>query len=373
MPRYASMIVNGMNDRGHNVEIWKPKPLIYKLPLPFIKKWLGYIDQYVIFPISVKLSLSFTSKKTLFVFADNALGPWIPLLKKRPRIVHCHDFLAQKSALGMLEENPTSFTGQLYQRFIRWGYQKGENFISISQNTQKDLHHFLDKKPKYSTVIYNGLNRPFSPTENVNTLRNKLSTTFDLNLKDGYIVHVGGNQFYKNRIGVLEIYERWVSVYNIKNIPLILIGSSPTSQLLDFKRKSKCKDTIYFLSGLSDEQVQNYYQGATTLLYPSLYEGFGWPIAEAMASGCPVITTNEAPMNEVGDEGAYYIEKKPMDESQLDQWINESAKVLQEIVGLKGAEKKLVIEKMYQQAAKFNTKKCLDQIEQAYQTVMERV
>ena len=62
---------------------------------------------------------------------------------------------------------------------------------------------------------------------------------------------------------------------------------------------------------VEDDILVSAYQGACFLIFPSLMEGFGWPVVEAMASGCPVITTGEPPMNEVGGDAAIYISRCP--------------------------------------------------------------
>ena len=84
MPRYAQMLSDGMKLRGHHVDIWSPKPIFYELPFNSIKKWLGYIDQYVLFPLIVKFKLLKIIKETLFVFSDQALGPWVYLVQNKP-------------------------------------------------------------------------------------------------------------------------------------------------------------------------------------------------------------------------------------------------------------------------------------------------
>src|SRR5690348_5527580 len=82
MPRFTNMLQKGMQERGHTVEIWAPQPHFYQLKVPTsLKKWLGYIDQYILFPKQVKRRLKECPAETLFVFADQALGPWIPLVK----------------------------------------------------------------------------------------------------------------------------------------------------------------------------------------------------------------------------------------------------------------------------------------------------
>jgi hypothetical protein len=127
MPRYATLLAEGMKRRGHQVELWYPQAGFFRLPSPsLLKKWLGYIDQYIVFPKQVRRRIKKCSPDTLFVFTDHALGPWVPLVSDRPHIIHCHDFLAQRSALGKFIANPVSWTGRQYQAFIRKGYKKGK-------------------------------------------------------------------------------------------------------------------------------------------------------------------------------------------------------------------------------------------------------
>src|SRR5690606_10771219 len=175
-----------------------------------LKKWMGYVDQYIIFPNQIRKRLDSCAPDTLFVFTDHALGPWVPLVADRPHVIHCHDFLAQRSALGEVQENPTSWTGRRYQEFIRWGYSKGRNFISVSKKTKVDLHRFLPFIPSISEMVYNGLNQSFLPLDS-DRARSYFGKKIGIDLKEGFFLHVGGNDWYKNRIGVMEIYNFWRS------------------------------------------------------------------------------------------------------------------------------------------------------------------
>jgi glycosyltransferase involved in cell wall biosynthesis len=368
MPRYADMLLKGMKERGHEVQVWKPKARFYKLPLTqSLKKWLGYIDQYLVFPLEVKFRLRNCSKDSLFVFADQALGPWVPLVKSRPHVVHCHDFLALESALGRIPENPTGFTGKQYQNYICNGFSKGRHFICISQKTKEDLHHFHRGNIESATVCYNGLNRPFKALDIVES-RRSLTQQLQIELSGGYLMHIGGNQYYKNRKGVLEIYEEWRNS-STQQLPLLMIGSEPTDELMEFHEKLVFKKDIHFISNLSDEYINAAYSGATCLLFPSLDEGFGWPIAEAMASGCPVITTNKAPMNEVGGAAAFYVDKKPTAADSI-AWKTNSAILLEDVVSLSALQRKETIEKSLRQSHKFSSKDALDAIEACYKKIL---
>jgi len=371
MPRFAKMIEEGMLEKGHEVIIWSPKAFFFKLAFnkSFLEKWLGYIDQYVVFPIIIKIRLLSSSKDTLFVFADNALGPWIPLVKNRCHVVHCHDFLAQQSAFGLLPENKIGLTGKYYQKFIRWGYRKAENFISISNKTQTDLRFFLTKPPKISKVVYNGLNQNFKLVQNKIVLRELLSNKYDIDLSQGYILHVGGNAFYKNKIGVLEIYDQWAKDFKA-NIPLILVGETPSEELIAFKELSIVSKSIYFITNIDDFQLQQFYQGASVMLFPSLYEGFGWPIVEAMASGSLVITTDEDPMKEVASDAGFYIPKKPNDLEKVLNWKIIAAKELEKVIHFTSEELKDAILKSILRSKEFSAEIFINSIEKVYQQIL---
>ncbi len=367
MPRFANMLAEGMSDRGHTVNMWSPKARFFNLPFGRLKKWLGYIDQFILFPIEIRSRLKKLPADTLFVFTDQALGPWVPLVSKRPHIIHCHDFLAQRSALGEIVENKVSFTGRIYQQFIRHGYSLGRNFISVSQNTQTDLHRFLQIQPTCSRVVYNGFNQIISPIDALQA-KQRLSAQLGIDISAGYILHVGGNDWYKNRSGVIEMFNHWRSLY-ASHLPLLLIGSKPSQSLLECRDRSGYKKDIYFLSGLRDETVRLAYSGATVFLFPSLAEGFGWPIAEAMASGCPVITTNQPPMTEVAADAGFYISRKPTGQEANEQWLNESAAMIDTIICFSPQQRRMAVEKGLNNAKRFNTKTALDEIEKIYRNV----
>ncbi len=369
MPRFAKMLADGMASRGHSVTIWSPKAKYFKLHAnPTIQKWLGYLDQYIVFPAEIRRKAKHCSPETLFVFTDQALGPWVPLLTDRPHVIHCHDFMALRSALGEISENPTGWTGRQYQQLIRRGFSKGKHFISVSRKTKEDLHRYLPADPLSSEVVYNGFHQPFFYHDQ--TLANDLfGKRIGLDLATGYILHVGGNPWYKNRGGVIDIYNAWRSQGNAK-LPLIMIGEAPTNDLLTKQTQSKFSADIHWLSDIEDEFVRLAYSGASVFLFPSLGEGFGWPIAEAMASGCPVITTGEAPMTEVAGDAACLIPRRPANQSEVDAWADEAAAAIDSIVSLPPASRKAVVEAGINNAKRFDTQNALDQIEKIYSRIV---
>lgn len=370
MPRFVKMLMDGMARRGHNGQVWSPDSTFYSLSSnQTIKKWLGYVDQYIVFPIQIKRKKMRCSEDTLFVFTDHALGPWVPFLADRHHVIHCHDFLAQKSALGLIPENPTGWTGSQYQKFIHRGYSRGKNFISVSQKTREDLHQFLRSKPNLSEMVYNGLNQQFLPQDQTIS-RKQLSKRMGLNLTPGYLLHVGGNPWYKNRGGVIEIYNAWRSGTTDK-LPLLMVGDPPSDELLLVHSLSPFRNDIHWQSGIEDEYVRMAYAGAAVFLFPSFAEGFGWPIAEAMASGCPVITTNEAPMTEVAGDAGFLIPRRPIEVNEVPGWATEAAAVVNKILGFSNEDRKATIDAGITNAKRFDTEKALDLIESIYKRILQ--
>jgi len=117
-------------------------------------------------------------------------------------------------------------------------------------------------------------------------------------------------------------------------LPLVMIGAHPTESLTALAKNLPEWAKVYFVSGVSDEQVCASYSLARLFLFPSLEEGFGWPIAEAMACGCPVVTTNKAPMTEVGGDAAYYIDRRTPE--NVTEWAEQSARRLLELLADEG-------------------------------------
>ncbi|QDV41310.1 D-inositol-3-phosphate glycosyltransferase [Stieleria neptunia] len=357
-----------MSAQGHDVEYWTSPHFAGRLAVPHAggRKWLGYVDQFIAYPSMLARRVRREPRSTLFVVTDHALGPWVPRIARRPHVIHCHDFLAQRSAVGELPENPTSWTGQRYQALIRRGYRRGQNFISVSHRTRDDLHRFLGRQPLASEVVHNGLNGDFRvlAVEDAQRCLRKHLTAEDAS---GFLLHVGGNQWYKNRCGVVELYRAWCKMVS-RPVPLWLVGAKPAAALIEASKQIPNGGRVRFLTGLTNEEVIAAYNMASLFLFPSLEEGFGWPIAEAMACGTQVITTNAPPMTEVGGDAAIYHRRSSMDERE--QWARDGAELIAKCLNQTSDQKQRGIESSLINAKRFDTGRALGQYEAIYREVL---
>lgn len=371
MPRFADMLTRGMSARGHNVSIMTAKAFFYKLPFrsATIKKWLGYFDQFLVFPVLLRFFVLFSKRDVLFVFADQALGPWVAAVKNRKHVVHVHDFMALRSALGEFSQNKTRWSGRVYQAYIRHGFSTANNFISVSGRTENDLRRFCKRTPQKSVVIHNGLNFDFCKQSLLDSIRD-FPLIGELQFEKGFILHVGGNQWYKNRMGVLNIYAEYLKISNAP-LPLLMLGAPPLDEFLVLAHAIRGNGgLIYFYSEASNEQIRAAYSSATALLFPSIAEGFGWPIIEAMACGCPVITTDDDPMREVGGSAAYYFDLNPSGDWRLG--CRTAANILLTIVNMSGSDREKLVESGYINARRFDPDLVLDAYEEFYENVLSK-
>lgn len=330
MPRFARMLQQAYQALGHEVEIWSPEPRVHTwVPAGRLSKWAGYVDQYLLFPMWVRQAVAREPADTLFVMADQALGPWVPLVKHRPLVVHVHDLLALRSALGEIPQNPTRFTGRLYQRYIRRGFAQAKHFICISRRTLDDLQRLGGVAPVTCDVVHNGLNQRFArtPAHEARALLRRAG----LSVPDaGLLLHVSGNQWYKNVGGVIRIYAQYAAGQE-NPLPLWLVGVPQTDVVREALADVPAQGQVHFLYGIDHALLQAAYSLSRAFVFPSLAEGFGWPIVEAQACGCPVITTDDAPMNEIGGPHTDYLPLlRNTDDMTL--WADRGARVLEKLL-----------------------------------------
>lgn len=300
---------------GDPVRVIRPLALFGRLNSFYTPaaKWFGYIDKYLVFPLYL-LHVRYWADpaNTVFHIVDHSNALYIPFLYASKVIVTCNDVLAIRAAKGHFFGQVTGILGRILQFFISYGLRSASHIVCISINTRAELLSLLDLDPNSVSVALLPLNHQYSrllPSQALSLL-SPYPCLQPITLAHGFILHVGGNEWYKNRIGVCHIYQQYflmASKQDIPIVPLILAGKPISSEIADFINANSYLP-IYQVIQPSSQQLQSLYSLATLLLFPSHHEGFGWPILEAMACGCPVVTTDRPPMTEVAGSAGFYID-----------------------------------------------------------------
>jgi glycosyltransferase involved in cell wall biosynthesis len=304
MQRFSKMLKEALLADGHDVKVIRPEAILCKGDQAEhgLNKWLGYIDRFVLFRWQLKQAAKWADVVHICDHSNAMYAKWITI----PTLVTCHDLMAIQSGLGLIETNKTGFTGRGLQKWIVSGLQACSHVACVSENTQDELIKTVDIPEERTSIAYNALNYPYSPMpqDEAWTLLHKRLP----DLKPSYFFHLGGNQWYKNRKGVAEIYSRLIQHSEYKNHTLVLAGKPWPDDLKNKVNDLEIEKHVIEITGLTNEEIRAFYSTTDSLIFPSLQEGFGWPIAEAQACGCKVITTGRAPMTEVGGDAAIYIE-----------------------------------------------------------------
>jgi glycosyltransferase involved in cell wall biosynthesis len=198
----------------------------------------------------------------------------------------------------------------LYARgMIRRSLTRGDRIIAVSQNTRSDLMQHFAVDGRKIEVVYNGVEDVFRRRLPDEEIERWLRT---LGISRPYLLFVGNPKPHKNLDTVVQAYARARRLAPF-DAPLVCVGSRAGSE---FKIRQRAEhlglgDQVRLLGHVAQEALPAIYQGATLFLYPTLYEGFGLPVIEAMASGVAVITSNTSALKEIAQSYAHLVD--PLD------------------------------------------------------------
>ena len=305
MQRFASLLYGELVRSGHEAHLVKPPVLLGRLCSgeSGLGKWIGYIDRFLLYLPILRRQLNWADVVHL---CDQTSAVYIPHLRDKPHVVTCHDVLAIRVALGDVPGEKTRLTGRVYQRWILKNLRKANEAICVSHQTESELRQITGLSSDRTFVIANALNylyKPLGKTEAFARL-----AAFRLSESAPFFLHVGGNQWYKNRRGVVRIYSELIKRSAFKSHRLIMVGKAWPTDLRELIAELGLNTRVLELVDISNERLCALYSTAEALLFPSLQEGFGWPIVEAQSCGCPVVTTDRRPMTEVAGTSAIFID-----------------------------------------------------------------
>lgn len=179
--------------------------------------------------------------------------------------------------------------------------------VAVSENTKRDLMELLNIAEEKIIVIYSGLNRNaiFDNDEaKIEFVKNKYG------LPDSYFLFLGNLEPRKNIENVIVAYDKFVDTYpKYSDYGLVLAGDRGWryDSIFSTLKRSRNKNKINLVGYVDDQDKSVFYQQAKIFLFPSFYEGFGFPVLEAMANGTPVITSANSSLPEIAQNAAIFV------------------------------------------------------------------
>lgn len=253
----------------------------------------------------------------------------IPLAHPRVSVVTVHD-------LGYLRE-PEAHTWRsrlMLDRTTRWNARVATQIIAVSAATRDDLVQHYGVSPAKIAVVHSAINhdrfRPHDPS----------ATLADAGIRQPYLLFLSTVQPRKNLVRIVEAFER----LSADGMRLVVAGRSGwlSEDVEQRLRASPKRERIDRIGYVDDDLVPALYAGASAFIHPALYEGFGLGILEAMASGCPVVTSDRSSMPEVAGDAAVLVDPTNVDS------------ILQGIeTALNPSQRTSLIERGLQRAAQF--------------------
>lgn len=227
--------------------------------------------------------------------------------------------------------------------------------VAISEYTKQDLVGKFGINQKKIKVVYLGVDERFKPLDTKEQGLAQISQKYGINRK--YFLSLGGTP----RKNIYRLIKAFSQHKYCKTFQLVLSGirtSRPWyGQINELIEELNLVDSIKLIGHIPDDELPLFYKNAECFVFPSLFEGFGIPILEAMKSGIPVITSNVSSLPEIGGKAALYVD--PYNENDIAQAM---VRIIED-----GRLKQDLIKKGLQRASQFSWKKMTKEILKIYE------
>jgi glycosyltransferase involved in cell wall biosynthesis len=249
--------------------------------------------------------------------------PWV-LRRERPNVFHAPHYVLPAAVPCpsvvtihdcihlMFPQYLPNKAAYLYARATMWAaVKRSDCILTVSEASKRDILHFFNVAPEKIVVVYNAIDDHFwltPPDEEVAHVRERYQ------LDHQFVLYVGNIKPHKNLVRLIEAFDQ-LRRSGLEELKLLIIGDE-ISKLPSLRRAvhgHKLHKHVRFLGYVSDSTLRVLYRLASVFVFPSLYEGFGLPPLEAMASGTPVVTSNQSSMPEVTGDAAMLVDPYDVD------------------------------------------------------------
>lgn len=214
-------------------------------------------------------------------------------------------FSACRTAVSIMDLSylryPQMFNKKDLWQLSNWtaySVRKASLIFTISEFSKREIIKYYQTNAKQIIVTYPGFDADKFYSKK-SMIKNKLLQKYGLNAP--YLLFVGTLQPRKNIVRLLEAFKIVIAKYRDRELKLVIVGKKGWlyEEIYQKVKMLKIEERVVFTDYVADEDLPDWYRGAKCLILPSLYEGFGLPVLEGMACGCPVIVSNASSLPEV--------------------------------------------------------------------------
>ncbi len=298
------LFYNSCTDVSEFIPNWKQDNISY-IKTDWPNKMFNASAKLFSFPkidATIEKRVKFAQNKKLDYFFSSNFN-FTPLSKSAKTVLTVHDlsfeffpeFYSLKQRLWHQAINP------------KRQCQRADIILVPSENTRRDLMDLYKISPEKINVLYPGTNC-YSEQDEGSFQKKKLEIQKKYSLPEKFILFLGTVEPRKNILGLIAAFEQAYSKFSNPH-SLIIAGHKGWRDKKIYKKFqfSPYKDKIKFIGSIGPEEKQTLYSLASLFVYPSFYEGFGFPVVEAMSAGTPVITSNRSSLPEIAGNAACLI------------------------------------------------------------------
>lgn len=295
MPRYADLLASAL-ENVPGLECRRVSLGLDSGRLKYLPRRLQMMVHHAVVAWRAA-SVTTIAPADLYHVVDGSHGYIVNRLLAAKTVVTAHDLIPTRQSQGYFPLRPPGKVARWVIQSSLFGLSCSVRVMAVSQSTANDVERFAKVPADQISVVPLTISPSVLPSaeDYFNNWEERRTRS------EAFLLHVGNNGFYKNRAGVVRIFDL---VQRQVPVRLVLAGPPPDDVLRALIRERHLESLVDFVVDPDDAAIVALYRSARLLLFPSLYEGFGWPTLEAMAWHCPVVCSDCGSLPEVVGEAA---------------------------------------------------------------------
>ena len=265
------------------------------------------------YQIPIDIGLKWTNEDTVFHGTNFVTLP----TRKARKVITIHDL-----AFMLYPETTDEKIYRHHMKWVPYSAHEADHIIAVSEHTKQDIMKLLGVSESKISVVYSAADARFQPQskENIASARQKYR------LPERYVLYVGTLEPRKN---IPVLLEAFALAKRKDRFPekLVIVGAKGWKYhpIFETVRKSRLQEDVIFTEYVNEEDLPAIYGGASLFAFPSLYEGFGLPVLEAMQAGVPVLASDISSIPEVAGDAAVLISPH-----SVEGWSENISQILQD-------------------------------------------